>query len=100
MNESEFLRASSTTLDQIARAIDSSGLDIECGFKGDGVLEIETDQGTKVIVNRQTAAREVWVAGARGGFHFRDNAGIWRDTRDGASLQERLSELLGAPIEF
>ena len=87
-------------LERIARAIDAAGLDFECNFKGDGVLEIESDDGAKIIVNRHGAAQEIWVAAASGGFHFRVQSGVWKDTRDATSLQEKLSALLGTPIDF
>ena len=59
-----------------------------------GVLEIEFDDGGKIIVNRHEASQEVWVAARAGGFHFRQQDGVWRDTRDQAELMERLAGLI------
>jgi len=48
--------------------------------------------------------RELWVAAKSGGFHFRDNAGVWLDTRTGEALASVLTRLLkaqsGAEIAF
>ena len=37
----------------------------------DGILEIECEDGSKLIVNRHVPNREIWVAARSGGFHFR-----------------------------
>ena len=94
MKETEFINSANAMLERIAAAIDGAGLDCDCGFKGEGILEIEFDDGARVIVNRNTAAREIWLAAASGGFHFRCDAGQWVDTRDGVELSQRVSQIL------
>jgi len=94
MNETEFTTISNEILEGIASAIDRANLDIDCSFKGEGILEIEFDDGTKLVINRNTPVREIWVAAPSGGFHFRASGGRWVDTRDGAELGARISELL------
>jgi CyaY protein len=91
MDESEFEAAADATLEAIERALESLDLDFE--LKGGGVLEIEFDDGSKIIVNRHGAAREIWVAARAGGFHFRWDGAAWRDTRSGTELFAALSEL-------
>jgi CyaY protein len=93
VNESEFNRAAEATLARIAQAFDDAGVDCDSGFKGEGVLEIEFDDGAKLIINRHAAAQEIWVADRSGGFHFRCRDGQWIGTRDGRELMEVLSEL-------
>ncbi len=73
----------------IDRALEASGLDLE--FEStNGILEIEFPRGTKVIINRQTTNREIWVAARWDGFHFRCQGDLWIDTRSGKSLLELL----------
>lgn len=57
------------------------------------MLEIEFADGSKIIVNRHGVAKEIWVAARAGGFHFRWDGAVWRDTRDGTELMEKLSAL-------
>ena len=95
MNETEFINNANAMLENIATAIDAAELDCDCGFKGDGILEIEFDDGAKVIINRNIPAREIWLAAASGGFHFRCDAGQWVDTRDGVELLQKVSQILG-----
>ena len=91
MDESEFIHLAEQTLQEIDRRIEASGVDAECEFKGTGVLEIEFANGSKIIVNSQAAAREIWVAAKSGGYHFRGEGGRWINTRDGIDLFAALS---------
>jgi len=91
MNESEFIRLAEQALQELDRRIEASGIDADCRFKGTGVLEIEFGDGSKIIVNSQAAAREIWVAAKSGGYHFRGDGGHWVNTRDGTELFAALS---------
>jgi len=84
-------RLAEQTLQQLDRRIEASGIDVDCGFKGTGVLEIEFSDGSKIIVNSQAAAREIWVAAKSGGYHFRGDGRCWVNTRDGSELFAALS---------
>ena len=96
MNETEFDAAAEATLDALERALDAAEVDFE--RKAGGVLELEFDDGSKIIVNRHGAAREIWVAARAGGFHFRWDGEAWRDTRDGAELFAALSQLVSEQL--
>jgi CyaY protein len=78
------------------RVIEAGALDADLERKGDGVLEIEFANGTKMVINRHGAAREIWVAAKSGGFHFRHDGAAWRDTRDGGELFAAVSRLASA----
>jgi len=91
MDESEFMRMAEIALQEIDRRVEASGIDADCEFKGTGVLEIEFADGSKIIVNSQAAAREIWVAAKSGGYHFRGAGGRWVNTRDGSELFAALS---------
>ena len=96
MNESDFEAQSTRALQALERALDVEEIDFE--LKGDGVLEIEFDDGAKIIVNRHTAAGEIWVAARSGGFHFRWDGAAWCDTRNATELFAALSELISAQL--
>jgi len=89
-------------LARIETALEGSGADLDFEIKPGGVIEIEFDNGSKIIVNRHTAAREIWVAARSGGYHFKPDAGRWVAARDGAELMATLSrcvsEQAGAPV--
>jgi CyaY protein len=96
MDERQFEALASEALRSIERALDRSGVDADVELKDGGVLELEFANGSKIIVNRHGAAREIWVAARAGGFHFRWDGAVWKDTRDGAELFAALSKLVSA----
>jgi iron-sulfur cluster assembly protein CyaY len=102
MTDSEFEKLAGAALAALERAFDASAPDADVQAKGAGVLEIEFDNGSKMIINRHAAAREIWVAAVSGGFHFRHDGGTWRDTRNGTELFAAVSRLAseqgGAPV--
>ena len=94
MNDSEFNTRADAALERIEAALTDSGADLDLSMVSSGVLEIEFADGSKIVVNRHGAAREIWVAARAGGFHFRWDGSIWRDTRDGSELMGALSRLV------
>ena len=94
MDDSEFNRLADTALKQIETALENSGADLDFSMVSSGVLEIELDDGSKIFVNRHSAAQEVWVAARSGGFHFRWDGQAWRNTRDSSELMAALSALI------
>lgn len=96
MNDSEFITLADQALKTIELALESSDADLDCSMTSSGVLEIEFDDGGKIIVNRHAVAKEMWVAARSGGFHFRWDGQSWRDTRSGRELMAALSDLVSA----
>jgi CyaY protein len=94
MNPSEFESLADAMLERIARTVEESGADCDCEPKGSGVLEIEFPDGGRIIVNRHSAAQEIWVAARSGGYHFRFDGSDWIDTRDKRELIGALSALI------
>lgn len=95
MDEQEFMAAADVELARIEAALeaasDSGAADFDFELKPGGIIEIEFDNGSKIIVNRHAAAREIWLAAKSGGFHFRPDGGRWVGTRDGEELMAALS---------
>lgn len=102
MTESEFETLASATLVALESAFEAGAPDADVQTKGSGVLEIEFEDGSKMVINRHAAAREIWVAAKSGGFHFRHDGSAWRDTRDGTELFAAVSKLAslqaGTPV--
>ena len=94
MNEADFNQASTATLARIEVVLEDADLDFET--PADGIVEIEFDDGSKIIVNRHGVAREIWVAARSGGFHFKPLEGDWVDTKDGTPLFDKLAALIAA----
>lgn len=93
MEETGFNALAEAALAKIEQALDACAADIDYGLQPGGVLELEFADGSKIVINRHAAAREIWVAARAGGFHFRYADGRWIGTRDGVELFEALSRL-------
>jgi CyaY protein len=93
-SEAEFNRAASATLAHIEHALEEADLDFET--PAEGILEVEFEDGSKIIINRHGVAREIWVAARSGGFHFKPQGGDWVDTKDSTPLYAKLVALVAA----
>jgi CyaY protein len=94
MSESEFLTLAQQELDRLESAVeaaaDAADADIEINRAGN-LIELEFEDGSKIIVNSQAPMQELWVAARSGGFHFRHDGQRWIDTRGGGELYAALS---------
>ena len=104
MNESEFTQIADQLMIDIEEAVDASGADID--YEGNnGVLTLTMEaNGSVVIVSRQTAVAQIWVAARSGGFHFVWEDGCWVCTTTGETLQQLMvrvcTEQAGEPVEL
>jgi len=90
MTETEFNQLVDATLLRIEAAIDASGADLDYE-NSSGILTLEFVDGSKIIINRQGPTQEIWVAAKSGGYHYRLDGAVWRNTRDSSELFESLS---------
>lgn len=89
----EFARQAAAVLARIEQGVLDANVGADADFVSDGVLEVEFDDGAKMIVNRHDVSREIWVAGRTGAFHFRWDGSGWVDTRSGESIWRVVSTL-------
>ncbi|MBI5862255.1 MAG: iron donor protein CyaY [Rhodocyclales bacterium] len=106
MDEQEFTRRADAELVRIEAALEAAvgQADFDVEIKPGGVIEIECENGSKIIINRHGAAREIWLAAKSGGYHFRPENGRWLDARNGeellAAIARTLSEQTGASVNL
>lgn len=93
MTETEFNQEVDALFMKIEAALDARDTDIDYETTA-GILTLEFEDGSKIIVNRQGATQEIWVAAKSGGYHYRWNEGAWRNTRDGSELLTSLSNYI------
>ncbi|MCF6338580.1 MAG: iron donor protein CyaY [Gammaproteobacteria bacterium] len=103
MNTGEFNQKVDDTLSAIEDALDICNAELDWDFAG-GILTIECDNGSQVIINRQAPAQQIWVAARAGGFHFdyHTDEDCWK--QDGlelfALLNKSLSEQSGETVKL
>jgi CyaY protein len=95
VNEAEFHHTAGRILLDIEAAVEASGADIDFEIVSD-ILTLEFANGSKIIVNKQAPARQLWVAARSGGFHygFDPASKTWRNDQSGAELFTELSRLV------
>lgn len=104
MTETEFNQLTDETFRRIESALENADGDVDFELAAGNVLEIDCGAGGKIIVNRQIAMFEMWVAAKSGGFHYQWQDGAWRNSRNGselfASLAQMIAEQGGGTVIF
>ena len=91
--------------ESVENVFDDSDLDIDLENSG-GVLTVRFDNGSQLILSRQPALRQLWVAARSGGFHFDYDEGsqLWLCDASGERLGELLTRVTqeqgGEALEF
>lgn len=91
--------------ESVEGVFDDTNLDVDLENSG-GVLTVRFDNGSQLILSRQPALRQLWVAARSGGFHFDYDEGsqLWLCDASGERLGELLSRVTleqgGESLEF
>jgi len=93
MTETEFTQLADAIFEHIIDSLDCADSDVDCALNGP-VLELEFENGNKVIVNRHTPNQEIWLAAKTGAYHFSWQHERWMSLRDGCELYSTLSEII------
>ncbi len=94
MNEKQFHASADQLMLAIEEAIDDSGADLDYENSA-GMLTITVEaNGSQLILSRQPAIGELWLAIRAGGLHFTCRDGVWVSTVDGQPLLDRLNQAL------
>jgi CyaY protein len=100
MEPQRYLRLADECLERVARwceAFDPDELDYSTT---DGVITLEFPDRARFVLNRQSAANQMWLAaGARAWHYGWDEArATWLDDRDGHELFTRVGEVVSQKI--
>jgi CyaY protein len=101
MDRAEALLASvEACCDRLNEAAD---VDIDNQRTG-GMITLVFPDRSQIVINLQKPLQEVWLAARAGGFHYRFDGQLWKDTKgEGeffAELTRCASEQAGAPLGF
>ncbi|HBE93602.1 MAG TPA: iron donor protein CyaY [Gammaproteobacteria bacterium] len=105
MPEKTFSEAYEDTLEQLEGLLDECDADIDYDTVSN-ILTIDFENGSKLIINKQSAADQLWLAAHSGGFHYNYDAGsgCWLNDRTGeeffAELSSLATEQAGEEISF
>ena len=107
MTDLEYLDHAEAALAAMERGCDTindaTDADIDNQRVG-GMITITFPNGSQLIVNLQKPLQEIWPAARSGGYHYRHDGSVWRDTKSGeeffAQLSREASAQSGQPLTF
>ncbi|MFQ3598469.1 MAG: iron donor protein CyaY [Chloroherpetonaceae bacterium] len=86
------------TFRRLSNALDKLNRDeLECE-ESEGKLTIEFEDGVKLIVSRQSATNQIWLAEPSGGWKFDYKDGQWICDKRGITLEKALSDLISQKL--
>ena len=106
MDEREFQQRADECLQRVARWLEGFDPDELDYATSDGVVTLSFSDGKRFVLNRQSAASQMWLAAGARAWHYRWDgpSGRWLDDKDGHELLERLggtvSEKLGRSVRI
>lgn len=100
MDAQEFIKLADACLSRVANSLEDFDPDEVDFTESDGVVAIEFPDGAKYILNRQTAADQMWFAAGARAWHYDwdADAAEWVDDRDGHKLYERVATSISEKI--
>jgi CyaY protein len=107
MTDTEYMDRAEALLRAVEQACDrindESDADIDNQRVG-GMITLTLPNRTQIIINLQKPLQEVWMAAKAGGFHYRFDGQVWRDTKAAteffADLSRFATEQSGQPTLF
>jgi CyaY protein len=105
IDDATFRRLAEDCLERVAAWIEGFDPDEVEAASADGVLSLVFHDGARFVLNRQSAARQMWYAAGARAWHYDwdERTERWRDDRDGhelaVNLARTLSEKLGRTVE-
>ena len=106
MDRSEFTREADRAFYRLLDALDDVDPDVVEAERTADIVHILFSDGTRFVVNTQSAAHQIWLAGGDKAWHFDFDAGKseWTARRNGDELFSTLTSLIarkiGLTIEF
>ena len=92
MDDSEFQEIVDDEFIRIEDRVDELELDVDVDASG-GVLAFTLDSGSSVILSRQIANHEIWVAAKSGGFHLKRAGERWLCDNTDETLEQLLNRV-------
>lgn len=103
MTESEFNQLADATLLAVEARVEEADSDLDFDMAA-GILTLTAPDGSKIIINRQPATREIWVAARSGGYHCGRRDSVWFCRSTGETLADLLGRVVaeqgGGDIDF
>ena len=93
-NDQEFLKVAEALMQDLLNRFDAFDPDELEAEASAGVIKVAFADGGPCVLNRQTAAHQIWLAEGATAWHFERDAdrGVWLDTKGRGDLDTVLGE--------
>lgn len=100
MNRQDYVRRSDECLERVTKALEPLDPDEVDFATSDGVVTIEFADRVRYVLNRQTAANQMWFAAGARAWHFDwDEAKqAWIDDKEHVELFGRIAAVISAKV--
>lgn len=100
MDRQEYIRRADECLERVVKALEPFDPDEVDYAMSDGVVTLEFPDRVRYVLNRQTAANQMWFAAGARAWHYGwdDARKVWVDDRDGHELIGRISQAVSEKI--
>jgi CyaY protein len=106
MDRREFAQRADACLETVARWLEDFDPDELDYATSDGVVTLAFADGARYVLNRQSAASQMWFAAGARAWHYDwdEKSGAWVDDRDGHRLLDNVAAVvakkLGRPVKM
>lgn len=104
MEDHEFVKLADAAMDGLMDRLSELDPDEVDADLAQGVLKMEFGSGGVCVMNRQTAAHQIWLAEGATAWHFGWDGERWMDTKERGALESVLEEILsrrlGRPVSL
>ena len=98
MNPQSFAVTVENTFNDLLNRIETSAPEVESDLV-DNVLTLLLPDDSQIILNRQEAVQQIWLACSDGPARFSPQDGTWRDSQSGESLEHAIGRLLSLRLD-
>lgn len=100
MDKPRFEKLADDCLEQVAAWLEDFDPDELDFTPADGVITLEFADGARFVLNRQTAACQMWFAAGARAWHFdwKEERAAWIDDKEGADLLRRIEEVVSEKL--
>ena len=98
MDDREYLKIVDETLKHLISVLDKLDIAEIDAELSDGKLVIQIENGSPLIISRQTPVHQLWLAEPCGGWHFAHKEGKWICDKRGVEFFQELERLMNGQL--
>jgi CyaY protein len=100
MDSQQYLKVADACLQRVQEWLESFDPDEVDYTTADGVVTLSFPDGARYVLNRQSAANQMWFAAGARAWHYNwdETRQAWVDGRDGHDLNGRIAEVVSTKL--